>query len=487
MTMIDCFITCNREEKYLEIFEKYNSQPLVNQVVFLGQVAGENENSDYETWPFHGNFSTGLIQKIARKAGDRYALVISVDSDVQPGPDALERFVDVAVDTNAGMLYSNFYTMDDGKRIPHPVNDYQQGSLRDDFNFGPLLFFNGGTLNIAASGLVEQFEFAGLYQLRLAVSRFASLFRISEYLYEAEVIDNRVSGKKLFDYVDPKNREVQLEMEKAVSWHLKEINGFLTPESMEVDLNSEIFEEEASVIIPVLNRKTTIADAIESVMKQVTNFSFNLIIVDNHSTDGTTAIIDSYKDKFENLIHIIPERKDLGIGGCWNRAAADPKCGKFAVQLDSDDLYSDKNTLQQIVDQFYKERCAMVIGTYRMTDFNLQEIPPGLIDHKEWTADNGKNNALRINGLGAPRAFYTPILRQNKLPNVHYGEDYGIGIKLCRKYKIGRIYHPLYLCRRWEDNSDASLSVEQVNRNNAYKDSLRTIELLARIHQNGGS
>jgi hypothetical protein len=479
--MIDCFIICSQPEKFIELHEKFHSNPFVSSVVFFGQGLGKSMKSKYEAWPFNGNFSTELIMKLAAHAKEKYLLVIIADAEVSFGPDAMERFLSVGEDTGAGMLYSNYTSVSKEARSPHPVIDYQIGSLRDDFDFGPVLFLNTKTTQQAVATFRERFNYAGLYQLRLAVSRISPIIRIPEFLYEAETTDPRSSGKKMFDYVDPKNRSVQVEMEAAVTTHLKAIGGFLNPGSIETDHDTEHFDTEASVIIPVLNRKKTIADAIGSVMNQVTDFRFNLIIVDNHSTDGTTGIIESYAEKYSGLIHIIPERKDLGIGGCWNRAVADPACGRFVIQLDSDDIYSDETVLQKIVDLFRRERCGMVIGSYRMTDFNLEEIPPGIIDHREWTDENGKNNALRINGLGAPRAFYTPLLRQYKLPNVNYGEDYGIGIRISRLYKIGRIYEPVYLCRRWEDNSDASLSVEQLNRNNVYKDSLRTIELRARI------
>jgi len=308
--------------------------------------------------------------------------------------------------------------------------------------------------------------------------------RIPEYLYAVEPLDTRVSGKKMFDYVDPRNREVQLEMEQAVTVHLKEIGGYLEPRFDPIKFDEGEFPVEASVIIPVLNREKTVADAIESVMRQETGFAYNLILVDNHSTDGTGSIVSGLAKKYPNLIHVIPERRDLGIGGCWNLGVHHPECGKFAVQLDSDDLYSDKDTLKQMVAAFYKQQCAMVVGSYQMTNFKLEEIPPGVIDHKEWTPENGRNNALRINGLGAPRAFYTPVLRKINVPNVSYGEDYAVGLAISRQYQIGRIYRPLYLCRRWEENSDASLSVEALNRHNLYKDRLRSFELFARIKLN---
>ena len=279
----------------------------------------------------------------------------------------------------------------------------------------------------------------------------------------------------------PKNREVQIEMEKVVTQHLMDIGAYVHPPFKEIDLSLvENFKFEASVIIPVRNRVKTISDAVESVLKQKTSFKFNLIIIDNHSTDGTTEIIKSFAQKDSRLIHHVPERTDLGIGGCWNAGVHLQECGKFSIQLDSDDIYKDENTLQTIVDIFHQQKCGMVIGSYQITDFNLNELPPGLIDHKEWSDDNGPNNALRINGLGAPRAFYTPLLREIKIPNVSYGEDYSVGLAISRQYKIGRIYHSVYMCRRWEGNSDAQLDIIRMNSNNIYKDRLRTIELFAR-------
>jgi glycosyltransferase involved in cell wall biosynthesis len=316
------------------------------------------------------------------------------------------------------------------------------------------------------------------------VSQHAKLFRMPEFLYTEVETDTRRSGEKQFDYVDPRNREVQIEMEKACTQHLKDIGGWLKPEFLPVDFAEDDFPVEASVIIPVRNRARTIEDAIRSVFSQQTSFKFNLLVVDNHSTDGTTEILKQLAKEDTRLIHILPERNDLGIGGCWTTAIMDSRCGKFAVQLDSDDLYIDDHVLQKIVDTFYAEQCAMVVGSYQMVNFNLEEIPPGLIDHREWTPDNGRNNALRINGLGAPRAFYTPVLREIRIPNTSYGEDYAVGLRISRHYQIGRIYEPLYLCRRWEDNSDAALDVVKTNNHNLYKDKLRTMELLARMEMN---
>lgn len=323
------------------------------------------------------------------------------------------------------------------------------------------------------------YKYAGLYDLRLKVSQSAELVHINEYLYTEIENDTRKSGEKIFDYVDPKNRAVQVEMEQVCTQHLKDVGAYLEPKFKKIEFSQSNFEYEASVIIPVRDRIRTIADAINSVLSQKTKFKFNLIVVNNYSTDGTTEAIDKFVD--ERLIHLIPENKELGIGGCWNAGVHHPKCGKFAIQLDSDDVYSDENTLQKIVDAFYDQNCAMVVGTYMLTDFDMKMIPPGIIDHKEWTPENGRNNALRINGLGAPRAFYTPLLREIKVPNTSYGEDYALGLYFSREHQIGRIYDVLYLCRRWDDNSDASLDIIKMNAHNTYKDRIRTWELKARI------
>jgi len=423
--------------------------------------------------------STETIRKIAEKSNSSYSLIYQKPSLLKPGYFAFERMARIAEDTRAGMVYADYYAITDGERKNQPVIDYQEGSLRDDFNFGSLLLYNADALKEAATRMNENYQFAGLYDLRLKVSQHHPLVHINEYLYTEIEEDKRASGERIFDYVDPKNRQVQIEMEQVCTQHLKEVGAYLAPQFDEIEFNKDHFEQEASVIIPVRNRIKTIKDAIASVLRQKTSFPFNLIVVDNHSTDGTTEAIDKFKSDGQ-LNHIIPERDDLGIGGCWNLGVHHPKCGKFAVQLDSDDVYSGEDTLQKIVDAFYEQQCAMVVGSYRMTNFNMEEIPPGIIDHREWTPDNGRNNALRINGLGAPRAFYTPVLRDIKVPNTSYGEDYALGLNISRRYRIGRIYDVLYLCRRWEDNSDASLDVEKMNAHNLYKDRIRTWELQAR-------
>jgi len=415
-----------------------------------------------------------------------YTLLYTQTLPLQLGAYAIERMLQVITDTDAGMLYADRYKIKEGLLQQHPVNDYQQGSLRDDFDFGPLLLYNSSALKDAVNEMDVDYQAAALYDLRLKVSKYKSLFHLSEFLYTESETDFRKSGEKIFDYVNPKNRQVQIEMEQACTRYLKDIGAWLKPEFTDVVFSEEKFPVEATVVIPVLNREFTIEDAVRSVLKQETNFPFNLIVVDNHSTDRTTAILRDLAAADSRLIHVIPDRNDLKIGGCWNTAIMHPQCGKFAIQLDSDDLYIDNKVVQTVVEAFYEQNCAMIVGTYKMVNKELEDPKTGpfIIDHKEWTPDNGRNNALRINGLGAPRAFYTPILREIKLPNTSYGEDYAVGLAISRNYRIGRIYEPLYLCRRWEGNTDASLSIEKQNANNSYKDCIRTIELLARKNKN---
>jgi len=424
-------------------------------------------------------FSSSAISEIIKKSSTEFTAIVKQDTLLELGQFALDRFISIAENTSAGLVYSDYYEIKDEVRAPHPTIEYQEGSLRDDFNFGYLFFFN--TSAIKALHFDEKYLSGGLYDLRLKISQTNNVIRIGEFLYSSIETDERKTGEKIFDYVDPRNRSVQIEMEKICTNHLKAIGGFLAPEFEKVDFGKFDFEFEASVIIPVKNRAKTIGDAIESVLKQKTTFPFNLFVVDNYSDDGTTEKVEAFAKEDARIVHVIPERKDLGIGGCWNEAVHHKSCGKFAVQLDSDDMYSDENTLQKIVNKFYEENVAAVIGSYLMTNFKLEQLPPGVIDHKEWTPENGRNNALRINGLGAPRAFYTPVLREVKIPNVSYGEDYSVVLAISRKFQIGRIYEPLYFCRRWEGNTDSALSIVQMNNHNFYKDKIRTFELMARM------
>lgn len=426
--------------------------------------------------------SSNTIVSIAENTDADYVMICTRHTTIGWGNNTLERFLRVADDTDAVMVYADHYKMVEGKMEKHPVIDYQSGSLRDDFDFGSLWCIKAQALaDYIAQPDREEYQFAALYDLRLYLSRVGEIFHLNEFLYSEAELDTRKSGEKQFDYVNPRNREVQIEMEKACTQHLGKVGALIdTTFYRQPDFGEQDFEYEASVIIPVFNREKTVADAVKSALGQKANFKFNVIVVNNHSTDRTGEILDELKA--DNLIQIVPERTDLGIGGCWNEAINSSFCGKFAVQLDSDDLYSSPKTLQKIVDAFYKQKAAMIIGSYRMCDFDLNTLPPGLIDHKEWTNENGCNNALRINGLGAPRAFFTPLVRQIQFPNTSYGEDYALGLAFSRRYRIGRIYDELYLCRRWGGNSDAALSVEKVNANNLYKDRLRTMELKARQH-----
>lgn len=422
------------------------------------------------------------LNAVIANVATSYLLIITQAQEIVFGQNAIPRFLDIAVQTNAGMVYSDYYDIKNGSRCEHPVNDYQFGSIRDSFDFGALMLFSRAAVKRALTkfGKIEKVERAGLYDLRLKVSVVAPLFHIQEYLYTKVEADLRKSGDKMFDYVDPRNQLVQKELETVATKHLKNIGAYLKPKFENAPKTAGEFPVEASVIIPVRNREKTVGDAVKSVLTQIADFTYNVIVVDNHSTDGTTGILAELAAADPRVKHIIPERTDLAIGGCWNEAVMSVECGRYAVQLDSDDLYIDNNTLQKVVDAFRAGGYAMVIGSYTLVNANLEELPPGLIDHKEWTPDNGRNNALRINGLGAPRAFNTSLLREISLPNVSYGEDYAVALRLSRQYQIGRIYESLYLCRRWEGNTDAALPIDKINRNDWYKDKIRTIELMAR-------
>ena len=447
---------------------------------------GRFEDFEADCLRSEGFTSTDALRKMAAVADTDYVMTYSKGFPLDLGKFALKRMMQICDNTGAGLVYSDYFEKKNDTLSPHPVIDYQEGSLRDDFNFGSVILYNAGAFKQAVSRMDEDYIFAGLYDLRLKISQGHSLVHIQEMLYTEVETDIRKTGEKQFDYVDPRNRAVQIEMEKACTHHLKCINAWLKPVFREIKFEDQNFEFDASVVIPVKNRVRTVSDAIKSVLSQKTKYKFNLIIVDNYSTDGTTDLIRSFAGD-SRIVHIIPERKDLGIGGCWNEAVFSEKCGRFAIQLDSDDLYIDDNVITRIVDGFYAQQCAMLVGSYKMVNFDLHDIPPGLIDHKEWTPDNGRNNALRINGLGAPRAFYTPVMRTIRVPNVSYGEDYAVGLAISRHYQIGRIYEPLYLCRRWDENSDASLDVNRMNTYNLYKDKIRTIELIARKRMMGST
>ncbi len=482
MGNITCYIPYSYEEALRQTVDSLKASGCVSRIVLLSSVE-EVSVDGCELLVVDSLSATTTMQLIAAHTSTPYTLIYRKTTPLSLGQFALQRMLRVAADSSAVWVYADHYRWKEGQLIQHPVIDYQEGSLRDDFDFGSLLLIHTDAFVKAAAAMDGSYQFAGFYQLRLLLSQLGALVHINEYLYTEVEQDLRKSGEKQFDYVDPRNRDRQLEMETVCTAHLKRVGAFLKPDFKSVTFDSETFPCEASVIIPVRNRVRTIVDAIESVLTQKTTFAYNLIVIDNHSTDGTSEVIARYTTD-KRVVHLIPERTDLGIGGCWNEGVHSVYCGRFAVQLDSDDLYADDTALQTMVDAFYEQQCAMVIGTYRMTDFKLRELPPGIIDHREWTPDNGRNNALRINGLGAPRAFFTPLLRAISVPNTSYGEDYALGLRFSREYRIGRVFEVVYLCRRWEGNSDASLSVDKVNANNLYKDRLRTWELQARIKQN---
>lgn len=425
------------------------------------------------------------LREIASLSDTAYTLIYTNPMELKWVDLGLERMLQVASYTGAAMLYADHFRSEEGGVFPHPLIDLQEGALRDDFDFGGVQLYRTDALRTAVAQMDEDYEYAGLYDLRLRVSRLGKIVHINEFLYYEVEMDTRKSGEKLFDYVDPRNRSVQVEMEKACTAHLKAVGGYLRPEFKSVDLSGgRDFEHEASVVIPCRNRVRTIGDAIRSALGQKTSFKYNVIVVDDNSTDGTVDVIRSFDDP--RLVYVAQDRSYHAIGGNWNAAVHHPSCGRFALQLDSDDVYSGPDTVQKFVDAFREQNCAMVIGSYQLTDINLNPLPPGVIDHREWTPENGHNNALRINGLGAPRGFWTPLLRQINFPVTKYGEDYAVALRISREYRIGRIWDVLYDCRRWDDNSDAALDVEKVNANNLYKDRIRTWELQARIALNRG-
>ena len=490
---IDLFLPCEdldvAQEALLELHDNKTVQHI--NLLVSADFAASHQVPDGCTFVVVDRLeSSNTVSSIAENTDADYVIICTKATPIRWGLYALERFLRTADDTGAVMVYSDHYSVQEGKLEKHPVIDYQAGSLRDDFDFGSLWLVKAqNLLDYAAQQDRQEYQFAGLYDLRLYLSRVGEIFHINEFLYTEDELDTRKSGEKQFDYVNPRNREVQIEMEKACTHHLEKVGALVdTNYYRQPDFDEQEFEYEASVIIPVFNREKTIADAVKSALSQKTSFKFNVIVVNNHSTDRTGEILSEIAHEMEErndkqagrLVQIVPDCNDLGIGGCWNMAINSDHCGKFAVQLDSDDLYSSPKTLQKIVDAFHKQKAAMMIGSYRMCDFDLNTLPPGLIDHKEWTEDNGCNNALRINGLGAPRAFFTPLVRQIQFPNTSYGEDYALGLVFSRRYRIGRIYDELYLCRRWGGNSDAALSIDKVNANNLYKDRLRTMELKAR-------
>ena len=486
MNEITCFLYFQVEDQFNQLIADLQKHPYIKKIFLLATdqtlVSAVPKGCTFlhaNTWN-----STSSFQTIIEQTHTPYILLYTGNNDITLGYLALERMVNYLSPHSNGMAYANYYEKEKNTTRQHPVNDYQKGSVRDDFDFGLLRMFRQDCLQKAFQQIKHlNYNNSALYATRLAISRHYHLVHINEYLYTEIKTAQHTAINTQFTYVDPRNRTIQKERELAFTHHLKEIGAFLQPVTKRINLNKGTFSYEASVIIPVKNRVRTIDDAIQSALQQQTSFPFNVIVIDNHSTDGTAELLEGFRSD-GRLIHLVPPFTGLGIGGCWNMGIHHPACGKFAVQLDSDDLYNDEYALQTIVDAFYEQKCGMIVGSYRMTDFEKNEIPPGLIAHREWTQENGHNNLLRVNGLGAPRAFYTPLLRDLNFPDVSYGEDYAVGLAMSRCHRIGRIYDAVYLCRRWAGNSDACLDIAGVNRHNAYKDMLRTLELEARIALN---
>jgi hypothetical protein len=485
----------SQSESSLELIHTLASSAVVSELLFINHEARHTKLSAAQTRKARfvdGDFFSGAgIGRLLDAVKTDYMMLVlpghDINLDINLGALALERIIRVADESTAGLLYSDFKDVIGGELSDHPLIDYQLGSVRDNFDFGAAFLISRDTARAAINNhgrVDEKLRWAGLYDLRLKLSIDSMVLRISEPLYTRIPFDPRASGERQFDYVDPQQREYQLEMEQVATEHLKRIGAYLTSQFKTPARSEQEFPVRASVVIPVRNRERTIADAVGSALSQQASFDFNVIVIDNHSTDRTSAILEEIASRDRRLIHLRPTRNDLGIGGCWNEAVFSSQCGEYAVQLDSDDLYSSEHALAAIVAKLEERNYAMMIGAYKIVNFDLEEIPPGLIDHREWTRENGRNNALRINGLGAPRAFYVPVLRQIGFPNVSYGEDYSVALRISREYEIARSFEPLYLARRWEGNSDAALPIATANRYDAYKDHLRTVEILARKRMN---
>ncbi len=465
------------EENSKNVNQLISASGIISGVYFFE--SSKSQIVDHNFLNFNNLFESSSLIRLIEKTKEDFLLTVVDSSEISFEKETFAKFKNSALKNTAGLVYSDHFSQKSGVKKMMPKIDHQFGSVRDNFDFGKLVLIRRDILEKSLT-YFNDLKYSAFYNLWLTALEVSDIFHITEFLYTAKEKEEDVKYEKHFSYVDPEFEEEQKELEKVVSAYLERINAKLPPKSKAVKFSEE-FKTEASIIIPVKNRVKTIDDAINSALSQKTNFHFNIIVVDNHSDDGTTQAIKSFAESDSKIIHIIPREKNYGIGGCWRIAVHSHHCGKFAVQLDSDDLYKDENTLQKIVSKFYEDKCGMVIGSYLLTDFKLKEIPPGIISHNEWTEENGKNNALRVNGFGAPRAFYTPLLRKAEIPDVSYGEDYAVCLQLSREFKTGRIFEPIYICRRWEGNTDSSLSIEKENKNNFFKDSLRTEEIEERI------
>lgn len=487
MKTLSVALPCVDQDASKQLAHALLEHPCVNRVLLLSTADHIATGTRAQALHVTSFFAGTAMQHLLAAWTEDYLLLMLPGGVVELGPHTLERFLQVAEDTGAGLLYSDFRELHEADVVDHPLIDYQPGSIRDTFDFGSMVLLARHAVDHALrqhGPIAAALRWGGLYDLRLKLSCSSSIMRLPEPLYTRTALDRRSSGERVFDYVDPRQRDYQIEMEQIASAHLQRLGAYLEPRFAAVPPSHSAFPVHASVVIPVRNRVETITDAVRSALEQRAAFPFNVIVVDNHSTDGTTATLAALTAADARLVHLIPARADLGIGGCWNEALYVPQCGRYAVQLDSDDLYADAHTLARVVAKLAEGPYAMVIGAYTTVDFELRELPPGVIDHREWTPENGRNNALRINGLGAPRAFDVSVLRGVGLPNVSYGEDYAVALQLSRDYEIGRIYESLYLCRRWGGNTDSALPLQTMQRYDTYKDCLRTVEILARQQHN---
>ena len=482
MASITVVIPFEQQNQFSNTLRQFSQSSLVEKIYVVH--AGGFERTDPKVECVKSTtFANGAtVSQILSNTVTDHLLVVSQRGEIELGHGALERLVDVAAESGAGIAYSDCYAVKNGLKTEHSLIDYQLGSVRDNFDFGALMLLSCKPVKYAITkyGLSPDVQWSGWYDLRLKISIDANIFHLQEFLYSKSEFDEGKAESTMFDYLDPRNTGVQKELENVFTQHLKNVGAYLPPHFDDVPEPVGTFPVQASVVIPVRNRVHTIADAIKSALRQKTDFDFNVIVVDNHSTDGTSEVIEQLSRHEKRIVRVVPEKTGLSIGGCWNEAIASRRCGRYSVQLDSDDLYAGTDTLQTLTNMFRNDSYAAVIGSYKLVDLALKEIPPGVIDHREWTPENGRNNALRVNGFGAPRAFCTHLVRELRFPNVSYGEDYAVCLALSRKYRIGRIFDPMYLCRRWEGNTDARLTLEQANKNNFYKDRIRTVEILAR-------
>jgi hypothetical protein len=486
MRSLTVAVAYDRRPSFAGLVDSLKKCPAVGRVIVVGREKTAPMPEGCEFVVAENMVGQDGLQRVMDLAVSDYLLFV-LDGNVEIEMHSLERMANAAEERKAGLTYSDFYCVDDRQRSRYTLNDYQIGSVRDDFNFGPLMLFSAHALRQAREkhNFIPKTKFAGLYDLRLKVSIDHAVLHVPEPLYCVPGREETFGGQRLFGYVEPGNADVQKEMETVFTDYLKRIDAYVPPSRLRPYRQPEVsFPVEASVVIPVKNREGTVGEAVRSALDQSTDFPFNVIVVDNHSTDGTAQILSELSVVHPRLVHIVPERTDLAIGGCWNLGLDSTACGRYAVQLDSDDLYRDNHVLQRIIDTFRIEGCAMVVGAYTVVDSGLREIPPGLVAHREWTDANGHNNALRVNGLGAPRAFSTALMRTLRFPNVSYGEDYAAALRVCGEYRVSRIYESLYLCRRWSGNTDAKLSLEEANRNDAYKDLVRSNEIERRRKRN---